>query len=165
MPEEEAVERGTIQSRPTSEVGLDARKHMQRLHAHSAVRHGSDIDLEEATSKEGGAAAPAPTASTDVDGGYALVAEAMELDCCLYDLGIEEVVESHEKMMGESLDGKVDLFCTYRPCKVRSCQNMSKSEYDAFRNTDMEDMVDLIQEVMKKGSLGHVFCSELQFGL
>lgn len=69
----------------------------------------------------------------------------MEKDCCLWNQGLAEVVESHDHVMGKSLEGKGDLFCTGLRYNVHSSQNRSNLEYGGSTNTDMEDKVELMQ--------------------
>lgn len=41
---------------------------------------------------------------------------------------------------------------------------MPNSDYDVFKKTDMEDTVQLMEEVLRKGRHGHLFGFELHFG-
>lgn len=65
-------------------------------------------------------------------------------------------------MVGQSLERKLDLFCTDPPYNDSSVQNRSNSNNDFFTKTYM-DMFHLVCEVMKRGVHYHVFCSKLQF--
>lgn len=59
--------------------------------------------------------------------------------------------------------GPLDLFCTVPPYNMRSIQNRSNSDYDVLSSTNMEKIVHLMWEVLKKAGHRHMFCTELQF--
>lgn len=54
---------------------------------------------------------------------YHVVGEASGKVCLLYDVGLDEVEDSHGNMAKTWLDGKVDLFYTDQTNNVRSEQN------------------------------------------
>lgn len=136
-------------------------------------RDGTDVEIADVPTEEGGGDQPMQPSSADMEGGYALVVEEMELVCTIFDIGLGEVLDIHDSWLystsqvltGTSLEGLLDPFCTDPPYNVRSIHNKSNSNYDVFSNTDMEDMVQVVWDVLKKGGYGTIFCSEPQFGI
>lgn len=73
------------------------------------------------------------------------------------------VVDSHEEISGESLKRKVVLFCTDASTNFSADLNSSRSYYDVFTKTDMDNMVLFVEDVLWNGGHVHIFCLDLQF--
>lgn len=73
-------------------------------------------------------------------------------------------MDSHEEHARDFLLEKVDLFCANPPYNVRADQNRSYSNCDVLKKIGMEDMVLVVQDVLRKDGHGHGFCLELLFG-
>lgn len=107
---------------------------------------------------EGGAEASAPSASRDIDWAYLLMVEALGNVCSAYDVRIGAFVHRHEQMVGYYLQCKLDLFFTDLPNNVRADQSRSNSDNEVLQKADMDVMLLLMGDVLRKGGHGHVLC-------
>lgn len=157
--------RGEILVRAVSKVCPGARKLLRMLHVKTVFCDGGDVEMADASKDDGGGAECAQLCSAEMERAYGVVEAGMEKVCTIFDVGLGDVLDSHDGLTRMSLKGRVEFFCTYPHYNVRSIQNRFDSDYDVFCNTAMQDMDQLMWDVLMKGGQGHIFCSELQFGI
>ena len=80
------------------------------------------------------------------------------LHCCKF----QEVVEVHEAIALEELEGVVQLLLTDPPYNIRRIRGDENSDYDAMTVEDMMEFVDLVGTVLRAGGHGIIFCSYQQ---
>ena len=64
---------------------------------------------------------------------------------------------------GVEIENRVDLLLTDPPYNVRREGNKDNSDYDIFYESDIKDLCDLCELVLKPGGHGIIFCSFQQF--
>lgn len=80
------------------------------------------------------------------------------LHCCKF----QEIVEVHEAIALEELEGMVQLVLTDPPYNIRRVRGDENSDYDHMTVQDMMEFVDLVGLVLRPGGHGIIFCSYQQ---
>lgn len=91
--------------------------------------------------------------SKDFEAANQVVVEVGRMVGSVYDVGFEEVVDSHDDLLGASFQWKGDRFCTDPQYNVTANQNSSHGDYDMFTKRDIEDMLLVVYYVLRKGGM------------
>lgn len=95
----------------------------------------------------------------------AMLVKEMAPLCALYDVDFRNVLEEHELVAGEKMNGKVDLVLADHPYNVRRDREERNADHYVSALEDIKDMASVLEEVMKPEGHGDWFCSVLQFAI
>lgn len=79
------------------------------------------------------------------------------------DVDFRNLLEAHEDVARDSLEGEVDLVQTSPLFNVRNKCSLDSSPNEILMPEDMSDFADFASQVMTAGTHGHVFCAYIQF--
>lgn len=91
------------------------------------------------------------------------VRTALQQYVTILNCSYNDLVQTYEQAKGVTLMGQVQFACCDPPYNIRRHRNRPFSDYDRLHPDDMQDVVKVLDDILKDGGHGILFCTSYQF--